>query len=157
MRFTIPFIWIISVIYLPSPLLFSTYSTLLCTCRVLVGKHECKTSLGRHKHRWENNIKMNFQEVIWSGLDWIDLDEDRDRWWALVNAVMNLQVPYLREISWLAADLLASEEGLCSVGLVCSFCKHNVRLAHMQQRCHWSHIYCGGPRPPSKIFSSYIN
>jgi len=42
---------------------------------------------------------MNLQEVGWADLDWIDLDEDRDRWWALVNAVMNLRVPYLRELS----------------------------------------------------------
>ena len=60
-----------------------------------MGKHEGKISLGRPKHRQENNIEMNFQEVGWAGLDWIDLGEDRDLWWALVNALMNLRVPFL--------------------------------------------------------------
>jgi len=60
--------------------------------RVLVGKHEGKKPLGRPRRRWEDNIKMDIQEVGW-GMDWIELAQDRDRWRALVNAVMNLQVP----------------------------------------------------------------
>ena len=62
--------------------------------RVLVGKHEGKGSLGRPRRRWEDNIKMDLQEVGCGVMDWIDLAQDRDRWWGLVNAVMNLQVPY---------------------------------------------------------------
>jgi len=62
-------------------------------CRVLVGKPEGKRSLGRHRRRWEDNIKEDFQEVGCGVMDWIDLVQDRDRWRALVNAVMNLQVP----------------------------------------------------------------
>jgi hypothetical protein len=42
---------------------------------------------------WEDNIKMDLQEVGCGGMDWIGLDKDRDRWWAILNAVMNLQVP----------------------------------------------------------------
>ena len=61
--------------------------------RLLVGKPEGKRPLERPRCRWEDNIKMDLQEVGWGGMDWIDLAEDRDRWWALVNAVMNLQVP----------------------------------------------------------------
>jgi len=61
--------------------------------RVLVGKPEGKTSLGRARHRWEDNTKMDHQEVGWEGMDWIDLAQDRDRWRALVNVVMNLWVP----------------------------------------------------------------
>jgi len=61
--------------------------------RVLVGKPEGKTPLGRTRHRWEDNIKMDLQEVGCGGMDWIKLAQDRDRWRALVNAVMNLQVP----------------------------------------------------------------
>ena len=61
--------------------------------RVLVGKPEGKRPLGRHKRRWEDNIKMDLQEVGCGGMDWIELAEDRDRWRALVNAVMNLWVP----------------------------------------------------------------
>jgi hypothetical protein len=61
--------------------------------RVLVGKPEGKRPLGRPRHRWEDNIKVNLQEVGCGGVDWIDLAQDRDRWRALVNVVMNFQVP----------------------------------------------------------------
>jgi len=61
--------------------------------RVLVGKPEGKRPLGRTRHRWEDNIKVDIQEVGCEGMDWLDLAEDRDRWRALVNVVMNLQVP----------------------------------------------------------------
>jgi len=61
--------------------------------RVLVGKPEGNGQLGRPKRRWEDNIKMDLQEVGCGCMDWIDLAQDRDRWWALVNAVMNLRVP----------------------------------------------------------------
>jgi nicotinamide riboside kinase len=56
-----------------------------------VGKFEGKRSLKAHRHTWENNIKMNLQEVGW-GMDWIDVAQYRDRWRALVNVVMNLRV-----------------------------------------------------------------
>jgi hypothetical protein len=61
--------------------------------RVLVGKPEGKIPLERPRHRWEDSIKMDLQEVGCGGMDWIELAEDRDRWWALVNVVMNLRVP----------------------------------------------------------------
>jgi hypothetical protein len=61
--------------------------------RVLVGKPEGKRSLGRRRRRWEDNIKMDIQEVGCSGMDWIELAQDRDRWRALATAVMNLRVP----------------------------------------------------------------
>jgi len=61
--------------------------------RVLVGKLEGKKPLGRPRHRWEDNIKMDLQEVRCGGMDWIEVIQDRDRWRALVTAVMNLQVP----------------------------------------------------------------
>jgi len=61
--------------------------------RVLVGKPEGKRPLGRPRLRWEDNIKMDLQEVGCGGMDWIELAQDRDRWRALVNAVMNLWVP----------------------------------------------------------------
>ena len=61
--------------------------------RVLVGKPEGKRPLGRLRHRWEDNIKMDLQEVGCGGMDWIKLAQDRDRWRALLNAVLNLRVP----------------------------------------------------------------
>jgi len=60
---------------------------------VLVGKAGGKRPLGRPRRRWEDNIKMDLEEVGCGGMDWIELAQDRDRWWALVNAVMNLRVP----------------------------------------------------------------
>ena len=59
----------------------------------LVGKPEVKRPLGRPRHRWEGNIKMDLQEVGCGGMDWIELAQDRDRRRALVDAVMNLRVP----------------------------------------------------------------
>jgi hypothetical protein len=61
--------------------------------RVLVGKPKGKRPLGRHRLILEDNIKMGLQEVGCGSIDWIELAQDRDRWRALVNVVMNLQVP----------------------------------------------------------------
>ena len=61
--------------------------------RVLVRKPEGERPLGIPRRNWENNIKMDLQEVGCGGLDWIDLATDVDRWRALVNAAMNLRVP----------------------------------------------------------------
>jgi len=60
--------------------------------RILVGKPEGKRPLGRPRRRWEDNIKMDLREVGWGG-DWMELAQNRDRWRALVNTVMNLRVP----------------------------------------------------------------
>jgi hypothetical protein len=60
---------------------------------VLVGKPEGRRPLGRPEHRWEDNIKMDIREVVWVGMDWIDVAEDRDRWRAVVNEVMKLWDP----------------------------------------------------------------
>jgi hypothetical protein len=61
--------------------------------RALVGKPEGRRPLGRPRRRWEDNIKMDLREVGCGGMDWISLVQDRDRWRALVNTVMNLRVP----------------------------------------------------------------
>jgi len=55
--------------------------------------NEGKRPLGRPRRRWKDNITMDLQEVGCGGMDWIGLAQDRDKWWALVNAVMNLRVP----------------------------------------------------------------
>jgi hypothetical protein len=61
--------------------------------RVLVGKLEGKRPLGRPRRRWEDNIKMGFQEVRFGCMDWILLAQDRDRLRAFVNEVMSIRVP----------------------------------------------------------------
>jgi hypothetical protein len=61
--------------------------------RVLLGRPEGKGPLENPWRRWEDDIKMYFQEVGSGGVDWIDLAQDRERWRALVNAVMNLRFP----------------------------------------------------------------
>jgi len=61
--------------------------------KVLVGKPEGKSPLGKPRRTWDNNINLGLQEVGLGTLDWIDLAQDRDRWWDLLNAVINLRVP----------------------------------------------------------------
>jgi hypothetical protein len=73
------------------------------TCGTYGGEERCiqgfsgetlgKEPLGRPRRRWEDNIKMDLQELGWGGMDWINLAQDRDRWRDLVNVVMNLRVP----------------------------------------------------------------
>jgi hypothetical protein len=70
--------------------------------------------IGRPWYRWEINIKMDFQEVGWRGMDWIDSAQNWDRWQALVNAVMNLWVPYNTQ-NFLIENWLTYQEGLCSM------------------------------------------
>jgi malate synthase len=67
--------------------------------RVIVGKAEGKRPMVRPRRRWEDNIKMDLQEVGGASGDWMELAQDRDRWPALVNKVMNLRVPKMRGIS----------------------------------------------------------
>jgi hypothetical protein len=61
--------------------------------RMLVGKPEGKRSLGRPGQRWVDNIKMDLKETGWDGMDWVDVAQDMEHWRALVNMVMNRQVP----------------------------------------------------------------
>jgi hypothetical protein len=58
-----------------------------------VSNPEEKRPLGGPRHRWEDNIKMDLREIGWDGLDWIDLAQDRDQCWAVVNMLINLWVP----------------------------------------------------------------
>jgi hypothetical protein len=61
--------------------------------RILVGIPEEKKPLGRPRRRWVDNITMDLREIVWDGMNWIDLAQNRDQWRALVNTVMNLRVP----------------------------------------------------------------
>jgi hypothetical protein len=61
--------------------------------RILVGKPEGRTPLGRPRRRWVDNIKIDLRGIGWNGVDWIDVAQNRDRWRAFVNTVMNLRVP----------------------------------------------------------------
>jgi hypothetical protein len=62
-------------------------------CRILVGKPEGKRPLGRSRRRRVDNIKMDLREIVWDGVNWIDMAQDRGQWRALVNTVLNLRVP----------------------------------------------------------------
>jgi len=67
--------------------------------RVQVGKPEGKGPMERSRRRWEDNIKMDLQKVGGACGEWMELAQDRDRWWALVSTVINLRVPKIRGIS----------------------------------------------------------
>jgi hypothetical protein len=60
--------------------------------KILVGKSAGKRPLGIPRHRWVDNIKMDIREIVFEGVDWIHLAQNKDRWWALVNTVMDLWV-----------------------------------------------------------------
>jgi hypothetical protein len=63
------------------------------SCRILVVKLQGNRPFGRPRRRWKDYVKMNLREIGWGGMDWIGLDQDRNRWKAFVNTVMYLQVP----------------------------------------------------------------
>ena len=120
--------------------------------RVLVGKPEGKRPMGRPRHRWEDNIKMDFEEVGGSCGDWMELAQDRDRWWVLVSTVRNLRVPKMWGISWLAAEpvsfsrrtLLHGVSKYTSINLCnflhvsCSVSERQVCRLHAIQTCQRS-------------------
>jgi hypothetical protein len=61
--------------------------------RILVGKIEGKRPPGRPRLRWVDNLKMDLREIVWDGVDWMDMAQDRDQWRAFVNTVLSLRVP----------------------------------------------------------------
>jgi hypothetical protein len=61
--------------------------------KILIVGAEGKRPVGRSSRRWQDNIRMDLKEIGWEGVDWMHLALDRDQWWAVVNTVMNLQVP----------------------------------------------------------------
>jgi hypothetical protein len=85
--------------------------------RLLVGKPEGKRPLGRPRRRWVDNIRMELGQVGWGDVDWIGLAQDRNRWRAVVNSVLNLWIP------WNAGKL---SSGLTSSGLSSSAQLHRV-------------------------------
>jgi hypothetical protein len=82
--------------------------------RILMGKSEGKTPLGRRRRRWVGDIKMDIREIGWGGMDWINLDEDRDQRMTLVNTEVNLRVPQLAASQEVLSFMkLASYVGCC--------------------------------------------
>jgi hypothetical protein len=80
-----------------------------------VEKPERKRPLGRPRRGWEDNTKLELQEMGCGGINWIDLPQDRNKWRALVNAVINFGFHKMRGIPLLAENQLTSQEGLCSI------------------------------------------
>jgi hypothetical protein len=80
--------------------------------RILMRKSEGKRPLRRPRPRWVGNIKMDLREIGWDDINWIDLDQNKGQWMALVNKVMNLRVHKMLENSRVTAQLVASQEGL---------------------------------------------
>jgi hypothetical protein len=78
--------------------------------RLLVGKPEGQTPLGIPSHMWVEHVKMDLVERAWGGVDWISLAQDRDKWRAVLNAVINLRVPEIAVK--LSSDYITC--GLCS-------------------------------------------
>jgi hypothetical protein len=70
-----------------------THGEMKNACDISVVKSERERLLGSCTRRWEDNIKMDLREIGWKGVDWVNLDQDRDKWRAFVNAIMNLRVP----------------------------------------------------------------
>jgi hypothetical protein len=66
--------------------------------KVLIGKPKVKRPLGRPRRRWEDGIRMDLREIGWGSVEWIQLAQDRDRWRAVVSAVMNLRVSFEDDI-----------------------------------------------------------
>jgi hypothetical protein len=81
---------------------------------ILVGKPEGKRPLGRPRHRWIDSIKVDFREIGWDGVNWIDMAQKRDQWRALVNTVFNLLVPS-NAGKILSVCTTTPQEGLSSV------------------------------------------
>ena len=84
---------------------------------VLVGKPEGRRTLERSKRRWENNIQMDLEEVVWGGMDWNHVAQNRDEWRAVVNAVLSIRIPS-NAGNFSIAALLASQEVICSMQLM---------------------------------------
>jgi hypothetical protein len=83
--------------------------------RVFGGGPEGKRPLGRPRREWEDNIKVGLHEVGSWGLDWLELAQDRERWRALVNAVMNLRVTYIAGNFLSSCNPVTSQEWLCCI------------------------------------------
>jgi hypothetical protein len=121
-----------------------------------VGKTEGRRALGKPRRRWENNIKMYLWEVRWrgeGGIDWIDLVHDRDMWRALVYTMMNFGFHKMRGISWVAQDILACQEGLCSVELVSYWMVNTVSKPHLYS-IYIQHNVCIKTSPSQHLYTT---
>jgi hypothetical protein len=87
-------------------------------CMIVLWKHERKGPFGRSRCTWQKNIKLDLKDIGWEGVDLINLAQEGNKAWAVMNTVMNIRFPYNWGISWLTEELLACQEGLWSVQLV---------------------------------------
>jgi hypothetical protein len=120
-------------------------------CRILVGKSDGKRAVRRPRRRWVDNVEMDFREIGWGDMDWIDLAEDRDQWSALVNMVMNLNNWRLLKRAQLHGVSLVSEPFLrspwCMFQVVWFLCRRHLHLlvnsvyVTTYLVSHWDHHY----------------
>jgi hypothetical protein len=109
--------------------------------RVLVGKPEGKSQLERPRRRWEDEIKMDLRELGWGCVEWTHLAQDRDRWRAVVNAVMNLRV-----LASQSSMALGRHQWSCYIALATFFISlSSVRISYIMNSCklysrHFSHV-----------------
>jgi len=77
---------------------------------ILVGKHLGKITLGKPRHRWEDNLRMDLRDGGWESVEWIHLTQDRDKWWTFRSTVMNIRLP-LKAVNFLSSWMTSSFSG----------------------------------------------
>jgi len=108
---------------------------------ILVGKHEGTRPLGRPRRRWDDNIKIDLREIVWEGVDWSHLAQNRDQWRALVNMVRNIPVSpdFFKIHSNIILPSMLRSFSSCFISPFQAF--HSLRLRFLSCECHTASKY----------------